>query len=39
MKSDGSYELLQPHAEGTGPETIGTHQYLMDLTASRAADA
>jgi polyphosphate kinase len=39
MRSDGSYELLQPDAEGDGPEAIGTHQYLMDLTASRAADA
>jgi polyphosphate kinase len=39
MKSDGSYESLQPEAEGNGPETIGTHQYLMDLTATRAAGA
>jgi polyphosphate kinase len=39
MKSDGSYELMQPDAEGNEPETIGTHQYLMDLTASRAAGA
>jgi polyphosphate kinase len=39
MKSDGSYELLQPDAEGNGPEAIGTHQQLMDLAALRAADA
>jgi polyphosphate kinase len=39
MKSDGSYELLQPDAEGNGPEAIGTHQYVTDLAASRTADA
>jgi polyphosphate kinase len=38
MKADGSYELLQP-ADGGGPETSGTHQALMDLARTRAADA
>ena len=37
MKSDGSYELLQP-AEG-GLEAVGTQQVLMDLARARAADA
>src|SRR5262249_29493774 len=36
MKSDGSFELLQPSERG-GPETVGTHQVLMDLARSRAS--
>lgn len=36
MSSDGSYELLQP-GEGGGPETLGTHEILMDLARARAA--
>jgi polyphosphate kinase len=36
MKSDGSYELLQP-ADGGGPETVGTHEVLMDLARARAS--
>ena len=36
MSSDGSYELLQP-GEGGGPETLGTHEILMDLARTRAA--
>jgi polyphosphate kinase len=35
MNPDGSYELLQP-VEGGGPETVGTHQHLIDLARSRA---
>jgi polyphosphate kinase len=30
MKSDGGYELLKP-ANGGRPETLGTHEVLMDL--------
>jgi polyphosphate kinase len=37
MKSDGSYEWLQP-GDGGGPETEGTHQVLMDLARARASD-
>jgi len=38
MKPDGSYTRLQPDASGDGPETVGTHQFLMEL-ARRSADA
>jgi hypothetical protein len=36
MKSDGGYERLQP-VDGCGPETLGTHEVLMDLTRGRAS--
>jgi polyphosphate kinase len=36
MKSDGSYELLQP-ADGDGPEAVGTHEVLMNLALARAS--
>jgi polyphosphate kinase len=39
MQSDGSYSLLQPGVEGDGPETLGSHQVLMDLTCSREANS
>jgi polyphosphate kinase len=38
MNPDGSYTRLQPDAPGDGPETEGTHQFLMEL-ARRSADA
>jgi polyphosphate kinase len=38
MKADGSYELSQPPVEGDGPETLGTHEFLMALARSRASD-
>jgi polyphosphate kinase len=38
MNPDGSYTRLQPEATGDGPETEGTHQFLMEL-ARRSADA
>jgi polyphosphate kinase len=37
MKSDGGWEQLQP-VEGSGLDTVGTHQALMDLTRLRASD-
>ena len=36
MKSDGRFELMQP-VDGGGPETVGTHQVLMDLARTRAS--
>jgi polyphosphate kinase len=36
MKSDGSYELLQP-TDGDGPEAVGTHEVLMNLALARAS--
>ena len=38
MKSDGSYELLQPSGDGDGPETAGTHEVLMALARKRASE-
>ena len=38
MNQDGSYTRLQPESSGEGPERIGTHQFLMELTR-RTADA
>ncbi len=36
MNSDGSYTPLQPAARATdGPEGLGTHRTLMDLTRAR----
>lgn len=37
MNPDGSYQLQDSPAQGDGPETVGTHQFLMELTARRAA--
>jgi polyphosphate kinase len=39
MNNDGSYTLLYPAGEGHGPETLGSHQVLMNLACSRAADS
>jgi len=36
LGSDGTYSRLQPDADSKGPEGVGTHQTLMDLTRSRA---
>jgi polyphosphate kinase len=38
MKPDGSYELSHPATDDNGPETLGTHEVLMALARSRAAD-
>ncbi len=35
MKPDGSYVQRMPPPGGTGPEALGTHQTLMDLTRQR----
>jgi polyphosphate kinase len=36
MKNDGSYSQLRPDHPGDGPESTGTHNFLMDL-ATRTA--
>ena len=36
LGSDGKYTQLRPEDGATGPETVGTHQYLMDLALERA---
>lgn len=38
MNQDGSYTQLHPESSEEGPESVGTHQYLMELTR-HAADA
>jgi polyphosphate kinase len=35
MNPDGDYTQLRPQAPGTGPERLGTHQALIDLTMQR----
>jgi polyphosphate kinase len=35
LKPDGHYEQLQPEEGATGPEGLGTHGTLMDLTRFR----
>jgi polyphosphate kinase len=35
MNSDGSYTQLRPAASADGPEGLGTHRTLMDLTRHR----
>ncbi len=35
LDSDGNYKQLTPHTEGDGPEVLGTHQTMMNLTRSR----
>jgi hypothetical protein len=32
LKGDGMYSQSQPGGDRDGPETLGTHQTLMDLT-------
>jgi polyphosphate kinase len=36
MNSDGSYTQLRPVPSGDGPESLGTHRLLMDLTRDRS---
>ena len=36
LGDDAEYTHLRPGSEGTGPESVGTHQALMDLTRRRA---
>ncbi len=36
LQSDGTYSQLRPEDGAKGPERIGTHQTLMDLTTTRA---
>jgi polyphosphate kinase len=38
LGSDGSYTRLQPDGQGDGPEAIGTHQAMMDLTRARSGE-
>jgi len=37
LGSDGVYTQLQPTGDPEGPETLGTHQTLMNLTRARAS--
>ena len=37
LKHDGSYAQRKPKEGATGPETLGTHQALMNLTRERVA--
>jgi len=37
MNHDGSYKQLQPEIGGEGPESVGTHPFLMEVTR-RSAD-
>jgi polyphosphate kinase len=36
LRSDGSYSQLRPDGDSDGPEKLGTHQTLTDLTRLRA---
>jgi hypothetical protein len=38
MRPDGSYVQRKPAQGVTGPEAVGTHQTLMDLTRRRQAE-
>jgi polyphosphate kinase len=38
MRPDGSYVQRKPAEGATGPEVVGTHQTLMDLTRRRQAE-
>jgi polyphosphate kinase len=38
LGSDGRFSRLQPDTEGEGPEAIGTHQTMMDLTRIRSGE-
>ena len=39
MDSDGSYTQVRPQTPGDGPERLGTHQMLIDLTKRRLSQA
>lgn len=39
MDSEGNYTQLAPPAQSGGPEALGTHQALMDLTMRRSTRA
>jgi len=36
LGSDGTYSQLQPEGDVDGPEGLGTHETLMNLTRQRA---
>jgi polyphosphate kinase len=36
LESDGTYSQLHPEGHPQGPETLGSHQTLMNLTLLRA---
>jgi polyphosphate kinase len=36
LNSDGSYSQLQPDGAGAGPEGVGTHETLMELSRQRS---
>ena len=39
MGSDGRYTQLRPESGADGPERLGTHQMLIDLTTRRSLAA
>lgn len=39
MQPDGRYIQCQPEPDGSGPETLGTHVWLVDAARRRAAAA
>jgi polyphosphate kinase len=39
MRSNGTYEQLQPADGAQGPAAVGTHAWVIDLTRKRAAAA
>lgn len=38
LDADGRYTQLHPQGDGNGPETVGTHQTLMQLARERIAE-
>lgn len=38
LESDGSYTKLHPEGPGEGPESVGTHETLMELTKQRSIE-
>jgi polyphosphate kinase len=38
LDADGHYTQLRPEADGNGPETVGSHQALMQLTTERIGE-
>jgi polyphosphate kinase len=38
LDADGHYTHLRPEADSIGPETVGSHQALMELTTERIGE-
>lgn len=37
--SDGNYTRLKPEENGSGQETTGTHEMMMELSRSRSGES